>query len=104
MCDFAFPGHSYILIWQILIIVSLSSFKTAVVVFLQLFNFCLLESSADNFCQQFEHRSGLTKHMTILQDFSEKFNFEKKNQQPTKKHAKLTSMPFTLYYCMKTLD
>ena len=59
-------------------------------------------SSADNFCKQFGPRSGLTKHRpwseSILFDnmlvFLTKLfeNVLLKNQQKTKKHAKLTSM------------
>ena len=62
----------------------------------------LLVSSADNFCKQFRSRSGLTKCQAwsgsklfdtlikYLKEFFQKIDFEK-NQQTTKKHAKLPS-------------
>ena len=62
----------------------------------------LLEPFADNLCKQFGFRSGPTKCrawsgsklfdtlMVLLKEFFEKVEFEK-NQQTTKKHAKLPS-------------
>ena len=74
--------------------------KTAQLPPLWVLNLCLLVSSADNLCKQFGPRSGLTKRrawsgsnlfdtqMVFLNEFFKNKWFWK-NQQTTKKHAKL---------------
>ena len=57
-------------------------------------------SSADNLCKQFGPRSGPTKCWALpglLKELFEKDNFEI-NQQTTKKHAKLPSIPVSCLF------